>query len=169
MASGKSGAMRTTARRCANSASTPEVAAKILVRIYILGMRGSLEPGSVGNSRSGSRRSYRRGPARDRREPVTQACSTGATLVRPRIVGRWTRTTRRFLTFAQNSAWPRFCELGPRRLLSASISIRDRGHACAPRPMVQRPPGTQMQGGAPDHPHARDISLGLSEHHLRPR
>ena len=87
---------------------TEEVAAKIGLRLYKIGMPWPLEPEGVRNSRSASRRSSSsKSAARSSRTRSSRSCSTGATTSARASSARWTTTTSASSPSPPNLASPR--------------------------------------------------------------
>ena len=95
-----------------------------------------------------------------------RCCSTGATTVRPRIVGKMDEHDKRFLTFAAERQ--RLLAVLPPTGAPASPRSQPRNQAAcfAPRPIGSNGrEATQVRQGGPRHPHAVFL-LGLPAQHL---
>jgi indolepyruvate ferredoxin oxidoreductase len=123
--------LRTSARRCANW-DHREIAAKIGLRLYKIGMPWPLEPEGV-HSPSDLKNIHRRGTARDRRGQVKQELFNWRDDIARASSARWTTTTS--ASHHRHVSSPRASSLTEP---PASISIPKSPKCCAPGRLVQR-------------------------------
>ena len=119
---------------------TPEVAAKIGLRLYKIGMPWPLEPQGVREFAVGLEEIF---IVEERREivenQVKQELFNWRDDVRPRIVGKMDDHDKRFLPFAEELSVASLASSLTERLLAAQSQSRNRQHAARQGRLVQRP------------------------------
>ena len=145
---------------------TAEVAAKIGLRLYKIGMPWPLEPEGVRNFAVGLEEIL---IIEERREivenQVKQELFNWRDDVRPRIVGKMDDHDKRFLHLRRRAQRRLACELADRAPASPQSQSRNCKHAARQGRLVQRPRGDADAGGGADQPHAVFL-LGLPAQHL---
>ena len=121
---------------------TPEVAAKIGLRLYKIGMPWPLEPQGVREFAVGLEEIF---IVEERREivenQVKQELFNWRDDVRPRIVGKMDEHDKRFLPFAEELSVASLASSLTERLLRLNLNPEIAAHAARQGRLVQRPPG----------------------------
>ena len=148
---------------------TPEVAAKIGLRLYKIGMPWPLEPEGVRQFAVGLEEIF---IIEERREivenQVKQELFNWRDDVRPRIVGKMDDHDKRFLPFADRAQRRLAGKLADRAAASTRPQSRNRSHAARQGRLVQRPPGHRRCRRSRRSP-ARRISAPAARTTPRPR